>query len=318
MAKYFLILAVWSISVFGQNSATPLTNETIIRLVASGVPAETIINTIRGAGAVNFSFLPGDLDLFQRYHVPDDVVRAMSAKDNGKPIPNFTASAPVVAAKIIPPQVQPQPTPPPAITAPTRVAEPQVLTNDSLVKLVKAGMGEETVVGIVNSQPGQYSLSPDSLIGLKQAGVSDKIIAAMVNRNVGTRDQEPTQKSIAQSGQNLNFVSSAPPHIKESEPRVFLQSASKGTNRNAARDQSMEMSKDLEKNCPGVRITINQQAADYTVLLNHIEVGLIVRDNQIQVANRDGDLISKTKEGGSIAAGMKRACALVLEDWAKR
>jgi hypothetical protein len=80
----------------------------------------------------------------------------------------------------------------------------------------------------------------------------------------------------------------------------------------------MEMSKDFEKDCSGVRITINSQAADYTVLLNHIEIGLIVRDNQIQVANRDGDLISKTKEGGSIAAGVKRACALILDNWAKR
>ena len=79
----------------------------------------------------------------------------------------------------------------------------------------------------------------------------------------------------------------------------------------------MEMSKDLEKDCSDLTVTINQQAADYTVVLNHIEVGF-VRDNQIQVANKDGDLLSKTKEGGSIAGGMKKACALILEDWAKK
>jgi len=79
----------------------------------------------------------------------------------------------------------------------------------------------------------------------------------------------------------------------------------------------MEMSKDFEKSCPGVRITINPQAADYTLLLNHIETGL-VRDNQIQIANKDGDLISKTKEGGSISGNVKKACALILADWANR
>jgi hypothetical protein len=79
----------------------------------------------------------------------------------------------------------------------------------------------------------------------------------------------------------------------------------------------MEMSKDLEKSCPDLRITVNQQAADYTILLNHIEVGL-ARDNQVQVADRNGDLLSKTKEGGSIAAGMKKACTLILADWAKK
>src|SRR5258705_11074804 len=99
MAKYFVILALWLVSAFGQNSATPLNNETIFRLVASGVPAETIINTIRGASAVNFGFLPGDLTLFQRYNVPDDVVKAMAAKNNGKPIANFSTSTPVVPAK---------------------------------------------------------------------------------------------------------------------------------------------------------------------------------------------------------------------------
>jgi len=218
MAKYFVILALWSVSVFGQNSATPLTNETVIRLVASGVPAETIINTIRGAGSVNFSFLPGDLDLFQRYRVPDDVVRAMSAKDNGKPIPNFTASAPVVSAKIVPPQVQPQPTRQ-AITEPTRVAEAQaVLTNDSVLKLVKAGMGEDVVLSMITSQPGQYSLSTDSLIALKQAGASDKVIAAMVNRNATATSASSTRSTVSvqpsSPGETLTLHDATPVRLR--------------------------------------------------------------------------------------------------------
>jgi hypothetical protein len=79
----------------------------------------------------------------------------------------------------------------------------------------------------------------------------------------------------------------------------------------------MEMSKDFEKDCPGVRISLNQQMADYTISLNHIEVGFS-RDNQFQIANKDGDLISKTQEGGSIDGGVKKACTLILADWAKK
>src|ERR1051325_1049546 len=179
MAKYFVILGLWSVSAFGQ--AAPLTNDTIIRLVASGTPSGTIINTIRSAGAVNFGFLPSDLELLQRYHVPDDVVRAMAAKDKGKPIPN--TSTPVIPAKVPPPQVQPQPTRQVSAESP-RTAEPQAaLSNDSILKLVKAGMGEDVILSMVNSQPGQYSLTTDNLIVLKQAGASDKVIAAMVNHN---------------------------------------------------------------------------------------------------------------------------------------
>lgn len=79
----------------------------------------------------------------------------------------------------------------------------------------------------------------------------------------------------------------------------------------------MEMSKDFERNCPAVRITLNQSMSDYTVSLNHIEVGFI-RDNQFQIADKNGDLISKTKEGGSIANGVKKACSFILEDWSKK
>jgi hypothetical protein len=72
----------------------------------------------------------------------------------------------------------------------------------------------------------------------------------------------------------------------------------------------MEMSKDFERNCPDVRVTLNQQMADYTVLLNHIELGLLNRDNQFQIADKNGDLISHTKEGGSINGGVKKACQI--------
>jgi TonB family protein len=101
------------------------------------------------------------------------------------------------------------------------------------------------------------------------------------------------------------------------QPRVFLQSASQGDQWTSLRDQSMEMSKDFEKSCPYVHVTINQQMADYTVLLNHIEVGFS-RNNQLQIADRNGDLISRTIEGGSISGGVKKACHLILADWAKK
>ena len=39
-----------------------------------------LINTIRASDSVSFGFLPGDLDLLQQYHVPDEVVKAMAAK----------------------------------------------------------------------------------------------------------------------------------------------------------------------------------------------------------------------------------------------
>ena len=48
----------------------------------------------------------------------------------------------------------------------------QLLSNESIVKLVKAGLGEDTIISMVNTQPGTYLLGADDIIALKQAGVS--------------------------------------------------------------------------------------------------------------------------------------------------
>jgi hypothetical protein len=190
-------------------------------------------------------------------------------------------------------------------TCPLHAAQ-DTLTNDSVVKLVKAGLSDDLIVSTVNTQPGAYDTSADAIIALKSAGASDKVLAAVLHKSSALTAQDAT----AETAQAAASASSA-------KPRVFLTAASKGTNQNADRDQSMEMAKDLERNCPDVMVSISQQNADYTIELNHIEVGWI-RDNQVQVANKDGDLISKTKEGGSIAGGMKHACNLIVADWSKK
>jgi hypothetical protein len=59
----------------------------------------------------------------------------------------------------------------------------EVLDNDAVLKLVKAGLSEGVIVSMVNNQTGKYSTSPDEVIALKSSGVSDKIIAAMVSKN---------------------------------------------------------------------------------------------------------------------------------------
>src|SRR5689334_15454633 len=64
-----------------------------------------------------------------------------------------------------------------------RAQEP--LTNESVVKMVKAGLSEDVVVSMVKTQPAKYNLSPDQLISLKAAGIPDKVVAAMVEKNAG-------------------------------------------------------------------------------------------------------------------------------------
>ena len=55
-----------------------------------------------------------------------------------------------------------------------------LLTNASVVKLVKAGFKEKTVITIINNRPNIFELDPEQLIQLKRQGVSENIILAML------------------------------------------------------------------------------------------------------------------------------------------
>jgi hypothetical protein len=56
------------------------------------------------------------------------------------------------------------------------------LTNASVVKLVRAGFKEKTVIAIINVRPVSFDLSPDRLIELKKGGVPERVILAMLAR----------------------------------------------------------------------------------------------------------------------------------------
>ena len=59
----------------------------------------------------------------------------------------------------------------------------QPLNDDSVIKMVKAGLSDDVIVATINANPGAYDASPDGLIALKQAGVSNKVIDAIVAKS---------------------------------------------------------------------------------------------------------------------------------------
>jgi len=56
------------------------------------------------------------------------------------------------------------------------------LTNASVVKLVRAGFREKTVIAIIRARPVRFDLAPERLIELKRGGVSERVILAMLAR----------------------------------------------------------------------------------------------------------------------------------------
>ena len=61
-----------------------------------------------------------------------------------------------------------------------------VLTNAGVVKLVKAGFKEKTIITIIGNRPSNFNLDTEDLIGLKRNGVNENIIMAMLSSQMGT------------------------------------------------------------------------------------------------------------------------------------
>ena len=194
----------------------------------------------------------------------------------------------------------------------------QTLNNDSVVGLMKAGFSEDVIISAINRSLGAYDTSVDGLIALKNAGITNKEISAIV------------AKAYPQSSAALVPVAKGAPAARaalpvpaqSARPRVFLRAQNHSSGWHESRDQAMEMGKDFQEVCPEVQISVNPNLLDYTVELNHTEYSF-VRQNQIRVANKDGDLVSGTSEGGSIKGGsikgdVKKACEAIVADWARK
>jgi len=70
------------------------------------------------------------------------------------------------------------------LLCPALIAQ-QPINNESVTKMVKAGLSADLIVTTINSSPGKYDTSANGLIALKKAGASDKVIAAVVLKASG-------------------------------------------------------------------------------------------------------------------------------------
>jgi len=56
------------------------------------------------------------------------------------------------------------------------------MTNDDVIKMVKGGLGEATVIQAIDAAEAGFDTSPDGLVKLKQGGVSDNVIQRIIAR----------------------------------------------------------------------------------------------------------------------------------------
>ena len=86
-------------------------------------------------------------------------------------------------------------------------------TNASVIRLVKAGFKEKTVITIINNRPGEFKLDTEHLIELKRSGVNENIILAMLSSQMGTvlvDEDEWTSESLFKDSRKPNTGGSKP------------------------------------------------------------------------------------------------------------
>lgn len=72
---------------------------------------------------------------------------------------------------------------PQAVDGPLTANKAPAMDNGSVMKMAKAGLGDDLIIQTINTQPGQYTTDADALVALKSAGVSDRVITAMINKS---------------------------------------------------------------------------------------------------------------------------------------
>jgi hypothetical protein len=84
-----------------------------------------------------------------------------------------------------------------AAVPPQQPAADEALTNETLIKLVKAGLRDEVIIAMINNEPGRYPVNPRAVIAMKEAGVSDNVIAAIVNKSSGSAGQISQEAQVS-------------------------------------------------------------------------------------------------------------------------
>ena len=95
------------------------------------------------------------------------------------------------------------------------------LTNSSVVRLVKAGFKEKTIITIINSRPGDFKLDTEHLIELKHSGVNENIILAMLSSEMGTVFVDEDEWSNESLFKDLKKPNTGDPKTQAGESSIF-------------------------------------------------------------------------------------------------
>src|ERR1700676_2123576 len=103
------------------------------------------------------------------------------------------------------------------------------LTDDDIIRMTKSGLGESTILAVMQASPTGFDISPNALISMKSAGVTQNVINAVVaagtNKSKASAAAGETMqpKSVTQTGSPAPAQPSPGDQLAQSkEPSVVL------------------------------------------------------------------------------------------------
>ncbi len=95
----------------------------------------------------------------------------------------------------------------------------QALTNNDLVAMSQSGVGEDVIIGMIQSRGGRFNLSPNDVIMLKSSGVSDRVLIAAQSSPQFSTAQPPVIVRPAPIHTEVVFAPYPPPP----PPGLFIE-----------------------------------------------------------------------------------------------
>jgi hypothetical protein len=73
------------------------------------------------------------------------------------------------------------------------------LTDDDIIRMTKSGLGESTILAVMQASPANFDISPNALIAIKRAGVTQNVINAVVAAGTNKSNSSAVTQSPAAS-----------------------------------------------------------------------------------------------------------------------
>lgn len=111
------------------------------------------------------------------------------------------------------------------------VSAKERLTNDDVVMLLEAGLGEEAIIAKIETSDGVYNTETSTLLALRQKGVPSAVIAAMVKRSaapVEMSDSSPDPLAPHFPGLYVFDDSASPARMWKIDPTSSTQTKTGG------------------------------------------------------------------------------------------